>query len=88
MSKSASAKRKASRILYPVRKAKNHYVYDRREVMNLYDVTRNTIANWESSGLANVEGTNALFRSNLLNAFHKDRKRKIFKQACLAADLP
>jgi hypothetical protein len=47
--------------------------------MDLYDVSRNTIANWIKDGLVFVPGREALFRGRELNAFHSARRERARK---------
>lgn len=71
--KSEKRARKPFKIFHP-RKAKNDRTYDRAEVMDLYDVTRNTVTNWIDEGLVTVPVHPVLFRGEDLNAFHQARR--------------
>lgn len=71
--RSRKGARKPSRIFHH-RKAKQDRTYNRAEVMELYGVTRNTIANWIKEGLVVVPGHPALFRGEALIAFHQARR--------------
>jgi integrase len=56
-------------------KAKKHRVYDVRDVMELYDVCRNTVSNWVGAGLMPSHGQGPhLFRGLELNRFHAARR--------------
>ena len=69
-----AAQRKAFRIRHNPRKAKSHRVYSDADVRALYDISRNTIRNWISSGLRPIEGLpQRLFTGAELNRFHAER---------------
>jgi hypothetical protein len=70
--KSEKRARKPFKIYHP-RKAKQDWIYNRAEVMELYNVTRNTVTNWIDEGLVTVSGPPVLFRGEDLNAFHQER---------------
>ena len=63
------------------RLAKANRLYSRADVMEVYDVSRNTVQNWRNAGLVSIEAEPRLFRGDELNAFHK-RRREDAKCAC------
>lgn len=71
--KSEKGARKPFKIFHS-RKAKQDRTYDRAEVMQLYDVTRNTVTNWIDAGLVKVPVHPVLFRGEDLNNFHQARR--------------
>lgn len=56
------------------RSAKLNRFYSREDVMSLYDVSSNTVRNWQNTGLASIKADNVLFSGDDLNAFHKQRR--------------
>lgn len=74
--------------LQRVNKAKDGWVYWRREVIDLYDVSPNTLTNWIRAGLpVTWKGNRQLFRGDDLNAFHR-RRRLEAKWVCEGDSLP
>ena len=71
----------------PINKAKSHRVYNGREVLNLYKISRNTLTNWKKAGLmpANPTGRD-LFTGIELNEFHRRRALKR-RRACEANEV-
>jgi|GEM_PF-1128436 len=58
-------------------KAKMHWVYSAAEILELYDICRNTLSNWVSEGLCPSPGTGPqLFRGAELNRFHEERRAR------------
>lgn len=70
--------RKPFKTLYS-RKAKQDWTYSRQEVMDLYDVCRNTVTNWIKEGLVYIPDRPILFRGSDLNAFHAARRKRARK---------
>lgn len=57
------------------RKAKEHRIYTRTMIMELYGVSRNTIINWLLSGLEKEAGGRRFISGRALNAFHSQKNR-------------
>lgn len=72
--------RKPSRINHSPRKARQNWVYEFAEVVDLYQVHPNTVRNWIKQGLPHIRnGKKRLFRGEDLNTFHgKGRERRKF----------
>lgn len=68
--------RKKRRNLQSARKARYHHLYSSEDVIKLYGISRNTLANWIAAGLPFIEGEVRLFRGKDLNAFHARRREK------------
>jgi hypothetical protein len=74
---------KAFKIAQSPKRAKSHVIYSARDVMALYEISRNTLLNWEKAGLKVVPRPShpalngkfgKLYRGCDLNAFHKQRQ--------------
>jgi hypothetical protein len=76
MDQIVSRRRKPSQILHSPRKAKSYWFYTPAEVIALYQICANTLANWVKAGLQRVEGKELIYRGDVLNAFHQARKDK------------
>jgi hypothetical protein len=72
----AAPRRKPSQIRYPSQLAKSYWFYTPAEVIALYKIYPNTLANWVKEGLQRVEGKELVYRGDVLNAFHKARNEK------------
>lgn len=70
------------RNLQSPRQAKTNWLYRPEDVLELYDICRNTLLNWVKAGLVRLEHEGRhLFRGEDLNAFHRKR-REDAKRPC------
>lgn len=71
----AKTRSRAFRILHNPKKAKTHWIYSERDVRGLYQVSRNTVPKWISTGLQPISGlSQRLFTGQELNRFHAQRR--------------
>jgi hypothetical protein len=71
------------RVYHFSQRAKGNYVYDAKDVLALYGISRNTLRNWEKAGLVRLPQptlaclkpkSRRLYRGHELNRFHDARR--------------
>ncbi len=67
-------KPKRRRYLKSSRQVKTNWLYTQQEIMEIYDVSRNTILNWIRYGLPVIQAQKRLFHGEAVNEFHRKRR--------------
>ncbi len=68
------AKPKRRKYLKSSRQVKTNRLYTQQEIMEIYDVSRNTILNWIRYGLPVIKAKKRLFHGEAVNEFHRKRR--------------